>query len=575
MNLRSKKQLAMNKIIVTILLLFSLNTFAQEYRSPLDIPLLLSANFGELRNNHFHAGIDIKTGGVEGKPVYSIADGYISRIGVSPSGYGLALYIDHPNGQTSVYGHLSSYNVRISEYVKQEQYKQENFRIDVKLTPYQIPVKKGDLVAYSGNTGGSGGPHLHFEIRDTKSEITLDPLAYYKKFIADNKAPEIKGIAVYPVPGRGVVNGAALPLHQSVTQLKAGGHSALKQPVNAWGLIGLGIKAYDRMDATSNIYGVRIVKLSVDNKQVFRSEVAAFPFDQSRMINTFTEFADWRLNKSFYMQSFIEPGNKLPFYSSTNSGYININEERPYQISYELEDIYGNKSVYNFTVTGKQQNIITPSACNQVLTCDKDNKYHTNQFSLSIAKGNLYNDVCFTLSEAPSTEYFSNIYTVNKTPVPLDKSGEVTIKLSSDPLSNKKQYGLVQLTGNRASWIGGTYRSGSIVASIRELGIRLAVSSDTEAPKITRIESSTSKKRKVIVPKDEIRIRLSDNLSGIASFRGTIDGKFALFTHDMKSPIYTYRADPARIKKGTTHKLVFTATDGCGNTAQYTGEFVY
>lgn len=565
----------MNKIIVIISLLLSLNTFAQEYRSPLDIPLLLSANFGELRNNHFHSGIDLKTQGVEGKPVYSIADGYISRIGVSPSGYGLVLYIDHPNGQTSVYGHLSSYNVRISEYVKQEQYKQENFRIDVKLSPYQIPVKKGDLVAYTGNTGGSGGPHLHFEIRETKTEKALDPLVYYKKFIADNKSPEVRGISAYPVPGRGVINETILPLHQSVTQLKAGGYSPLKQSIEAWGLIGLGIKAYDRMDATSNIYGVRVVSLSVNNKEVFRSEVAGFPFDQSRMINTFTEFADWRLNKSFYMQSFIEPGNKLPFYSSTNSGYININEERPYQISYELEDLYGNKSAYDFTVIGKKQNIITPSACNQVLIWDKDNKYNTDQFTLSIPKGNLYNDVCFTLSQASSTEYYSDIYSVNKTPVPLDKSGEVSIKLSSDPLSNKKQYGVVQLTNNRASWIGGSYKNGSIIAKIRELGIRLAVSADTEAPKITRIETSGKGKRRIVVPKDEIRIRMSDNLSGIATFKGTIDGKFALFTHDMKSSIYTYKFDPARLKKGITHKIVFTATDGCGNTAQYTGEFIY
>lgn len=565
----------MKKIIITICLLFSLNTFAQEYRSPLDIPLLLSANFGELRNNHFHAGIDIKTGGVEGKPVYSVADGYISRIGVSPSGYGLVLYIDHPNGQTSVYGHLSAYNVRITEYIKQEQYRQENFRVDVKLTPYQIPVKKGDLVAYTGNTGGSGGPHLHFEIRDTKSEKTLDPLVYYKKIIADNKSPEIKGIAAYPVPGRGVVNGTALPFHQSIAQLKTGGYSPLKQPLEAWGLIGLGIKAYDRMDATSNIYGVRIVRLSVDNKEIYKSDVASFAFDQSRMINTFTEFADWRLNKSFYMLSFIEPGNRLPFYSATNSGYININEERPYQISYELEDIYRNTSTYDFTVIGKQQNIQTPSACNQVFIWDKDNKYNTDQFSLFISKDNLYNDVCFNLSQISSTQYFSDIYTVNKTPIPLDKSGEVTIKLSSDPLTNKKQYGIVQLTGSKASWIGGTYKNGSMVASIRELGIRLTVSSDTEAPIITRMESSSSKKRKVTVPSDEIRIRVSDNLSGIATFKGTIDGKFALFTHDMKSPIYTYKFDAARLKKGITHKLVFTATDGCGNTAQYTGEFVY
>lgn len=565
----------MNKIVITLFLFLSLNSFSQDYRSPLDIPLLLSANFCELRNNHFHSGIDIKTQGVEGKSVYSVADGYISRIGVSPSGYGLALYIDHPNGQTSVYGHLSGYNTRISEYIKQEQYKQESFRVDLKLAPHQIPVKKGELVAYTGNTGGSGGPHLHFEIRDTKTEKVLDPLVYYKKMIADSKSPEIRGIAVYPVPGRGVVNGTILPLRQSVTRLKSGDYSNLKQPIEAWGLIGLGIKAYDRMDATSNIYGVRTVILSVDGKQIFRSEITGFPFDQSRMINTFTEFADWRLNKSFYMQSFIEPGNKLPFYSAINSGYIHINEDRPYKISYELEDLYGNTSMYDFTINGKRQNILTPSGCNQVLIWDQDNKYTVNQFTLFIAKGNLYNDVCFNLSQAPSTVYFSDIFTVNKTPVPLHKSGEVTIKLTSDPLSNKKQYGIVQLTNNKASWIGGTYKNGSVMASIRELGIRLAVSSDTEAPKVTRIESSASGKRKIIVPKDEIRLRVTDNLSGVASFRGTIDGKFALFTHDIKSSVLTYKCDPARLKKGITHKLVFTATDGCGNTTEYTTDFVY
>lgn len=565
----------MNKIITSILLFFSLSIFAQDYRSPLDIPLVLSANFGELRNNHFHSGIDLKTQGVEGKPIYSIADGYISRIGVSPGGYGLSLYIDHPNGQTSVYGHISSYNVRISDYIKKEQYKQESFKVDLKLKPYQIPVRKGDLIAYTGNSGGSGGPHLHFEIRDTKSEKALDPIVYYKRLITDNKSPEIKGIAVYPVPGRGVVGGTAQPLRQSVSQLKSGGYSELKQPIDAWGLIGLGIKAYDRMDATANVYGVHTVRLSIDGKRVFESVIDGFPFDQSRMINTFTEFSEWRLNKSFYMYSFIEPGNKLPFYSTTNNGYINIDEERPYKVSYELEDAYGNKSTYDFIVRGKRQNISTPFTCNQVLAWDEDNRYTTNQFSLSVPKDNLYNDICFTLSQISSTEYFSDIFTVNKTPVPLNKSAEVAIKLLSDPISDKKQYGLVQLSNNKKIWVGGTYKNGSVVASIRELGARLAVSSDSEAPLVTRVKSSGSAKGKVAASVDEIRLRVSDNLSGVATFRGTIDGKFVLFTHDVKSPIHTYRFDPARLKKGETHKLVFTATDACGNTTQYTEEFVY
>lgn len=565
----------MSRILATIFLLFSISTFAQDYRSPLDIPILLSGNFGELRNNHFHSGIDLKTQGIIRKSVYSIADGYVSRIGVSPSGYGLVLYINHPNGQTSVYAHLDEYNSKISEYIKQEQYKQENFRIDVKLNPSELPIKKGEFIAFSGNSGGSGGPHVHFEIRDTKSEQVLDPLVYYKHLISDNKAPEIKGIAAYPVPGRGVINGTISPLRQSIILLKSGAYSPLKQPIEAWGTIGLGVKAYDRMTSTNNIYGVRTVRLYVDGKKIFESNIDYFAFDQSRMLNTFVDFEDWRLRKSFYMQSFIEPGNKLPFYSATNSGYININEERDYKALYELEDLYGNKSSFSFTIIGKPQNITTPAYCDQVFSWDKDNKYNSSQFSLSISKGNLYNDVCFTLSQAPSSTYLSNIYTVNKTPIPLHKSGEVTIRLSSDPLTNKKQYGIVQLNGNKTSWIGGTYRDGAIATTIRELGIRLTITTDTEAPQITRLESTRSGKRTIPIPKDEIKIRVSENLSGIASFKGTIDGQFALFTHDIKSPVYTYKADPTRLKKGITHKVVFTATDACGNTAEYIGDFVY
>ncbi|MDL2214771.1 M23 family metallopeptidase, partial [Dysgonomonas sp. OttesenSCG-928-M03] len=439
-------------IIIGLLLFLSFNGFAQQYRSPLDIALHLSANCGELRNNHFHSGIDIKTQSVTGKPIYSIEDGYVSRISVSPAGYGLALYIDHPStGHTSVYGHLESYNPRIAAYTKEKQYEQESFRVDLKLTPGQIPVKKGEVVAYSGNTGGSGGPHLHFEIRETKTERVLDPLIYYKKMITDTKSPDIRGIAAYPVPGRGVVNGMSTPLRQSVSLLKNGSYSQPKQSIEAWGLIGLGIKAYDRMDNNSNIYGVKMATLSVDGKQVFKYDIDYFTFDQTRMLNTFTDFADWRLNKSFFMQSFVEPGNALPFYTAENNGYININEERPYKISYELQDIYGNKTSYKYTITGKKQNITIPSGCSLVMVWNDDNRYISEPFSLIIHKGNLYNDICFTLSQTNSAEYFSNIFTVNNTPIALDKSGEVRIKMTSDPLSNKRQYGIVQLTGGKTS----------------------------------------------------------------------------------------------------------------------------
>lgn len=560
----------MNKIITSVFLFIAINCFAQQYRSPLDIPILLSANCGELRGNHFHSGIDIKTQGVTGKSVYSIEDGYVSRVSVSPSGYGLAVYVDHPKtGHTSVYGHLQSFAPRIAEYVKKMQYEKESFRVDLKLNPSQFPLKKGDLIAYSGNTGSSGGPHVHFEIRDTKSEKVLDPLLYYKHLINDTKSPDVRGVAAYPVPGRGVVNGSYEPLRQNISLLKSGTYSSPKESVEAWGLIGFGVKSYDRMDGTTNIYGVKIVRLFVDNNKIFESNTVSFSFDETRKINTFTDFADWKLNRSFYMRSFIEPGNTLSFYTSTNNGYVDINEERTYQLKYELEDIYGNKTIYPLTVIGKKQNVPIPSGCSLVMTWNEDNRYISDDFSLTIPKGNLYNDICFKLSQKASGEYYSNIYTVNDLPVPLDKSGEVRIKMTSDPLSNKNAYGIVQLNGSKKSWIGGTYKDGSVTASIRELGVNLAISSDQDAPNITAVLQNKW------IQQGVIKLKVTDNLSGIASFRGTIDGKYALFEHDVKSNLYTYKLDSSRLSKGRNHKLVFTAIDACGNKTEYVEEFYY
>jgi len=209
-----------------------------------------------------------------------------------------------------------------------------------------------------------------------------------------------------------------------------------------------------------------------------------------------------------------------------------------------------------------------------------DNRYISDPFSLIISKGNLYNDICFTLSQTASSEYYSNIFMVNNTPIPLDKSGEVRIKMKNDPLTNKRQYGIVQLNGAKQSWVGGIYKDGTIVAKIRELGIRLAVSADTDAPVITPIAHTKTVrkgKKKVVqqIKSDEIKLRVTDNLSGVTSFRGTVDGKFALFEHDIKSPVYTYKFDASRIETGKMHKLVFTATDGAGNSTEYTTEFEY
>lgn len=558
-------------IFLSFLYICTVNVVAQNtYRSPLDIPLILSANFGELRPNHFHSGIDLKTQGVINKPVYSIEDGYVSRISVSPSGYGLALYIAHPNGQTSLYGHLENYAPRIAEYIKDKQYEKESYSIDVSLTAEELPVKRGELVAYSGNTGSSGGPHVHFEVRNTADQLALDPLVYYKEHIKDGVPPQLKGIAVYPIGNTGIVNGQSEhPYRTSVKVDKKGVYMPVKDTIKVWGRVGTAVYANDKMAGTHNIYGVKVVRLFCNEEEIFRSDITSVNFSNTRMINSMIDFDYWYNKRAYYQKSFVEPGNKLPIYTTVNDGYIDVNEEKVYNLRYELEDLYGNVTRYSFSLQGVQQEFPEPKQCTQMMLRDEDNFYEGELFSIFISKESLYKDLCFTLNKSQVKGYLSSLYKVNDAYVPLDVSSEISIKLTKDSLPNKSQYGIVRVNGSKASWLGGTYHNGALTAKIRELGGSYAVSCDMQAPAITPIQPAKW------VADGKIVIRLTDNKSGIASYRGTIDGEFALFEHDAKKPLYIYRFDSKRLKKGQTHKLVFTAADACGNESCYEYEFKY
>ncbi len=549
-----------------LILFFSTNPtlLSQTYRNPLTIPPAISGNFGELRNNHFHSGLDFKTQHTANKPVVSIEDGYVSRISVSPGGYGLALYIDHPaTGHTSVYGHLNSFSDKIARYVEEKQYELERFQVDLYPGEDLLPVKRGEQIALSGNSGSSGGPHLHFEIRDRRTEEPLDVLEYIAP-IPDTQKPDLRGIAIYPAEGRGVVNGSNNPLRITLGKDKAGNPLPPGIALTAWGRIGIGLNAYDRMNGQSNIYGVKHIRLYLDDEQIFASTIRRFSFDETRMLNAFIDFADWRERRSFYMKSFLVPGNRLPFFQTKNSGYVEINEERDYRFRYELEDHYGNRLSYPFTVRGVQSKITQPSPCDHYMSWQFENNYMDPDLSLTIPAGNLYHDICFTHSSERSSSHYSNIHRLHHTPVPLHSSATLRIRLKSDTLREKNNYGIISLDNKgKESWLGGEYLYGGIKVNIRELGGRYAVAADSVAPAITPLQRENWKSRRIV------RISLTDNKSGIASFRGEINGRFVLFTHDSKSTIYSYRFDEARLPVGEPLELTFTATDRAGNRSEF------
>jgi hypothetical protein len=552
--------------VITCLLAggLSVTIQSQQLRNPFNFPILLSGNFGELRSNHFHAGIDFKTQGVEGKTVYAVKDGFVSRISVSPWGYGKALYLDHPDGTTTVYGHLKAFTDTIAAYVKNNQYEQESFPVDLIPETDRFPVKEGEIIALSGNTGSSGGPHLHFEVRDTESDEVIDPLDYYKEQITDRRAPKILGIMAYPIEGRGIINGSGNKKELKLVTAK-NGQQTVTGKIEAWGDIAFAIKSYDYMDGTGNLYGVRKITLEADSQLVFKSDINRFSYDETRYLNSFTDYEEWMERHSFYMKSFVEPGNKLRFIESANRGIISINEERTCHLTYQLEDVFGNKTQLSVWIDGKEQAIPAPQTDGrEYFHWKSENKFGVKGVRLTIPVGNLYDDVYFRYSVKEDSTALAPLHILHDRPIALHKHAQLSIRLQKDPLENKRQYGIVRRQNKRLSWIGGTYRNGWIDADIREFG-SFTIAWDTVPPVITPVNPDAWTASRFIT------LRITDNLSGIKSYRGEIDGRFVLFELDGKKGLVTYHFDKQRLPKGA-HKFIFTLTDACDNVKVYSKE---
>ena len=520
-----------------------------KFCSPFDFPILLSANFGELRPNHFHNGLDIKTQGVTGKPIHCIADGYVSRVAVLHGGYGQAIYVTHPNGLTSVYGHVISFAKNIQAYVRQYQYAHETFVCDLKFQPGQFPVKKGDIIALSGNEGASAGPHLHLELRRTETGEYIDPMPYFKHLLKDSKAPVGSLIGIYPIQGKGVVNGSS---HKKLLAI-----GNLKQPVHAWGEIYTGISAKDYMDGTSNFYGVHSVTLYVDSVQVFNSTTDKVLPDENRMINGFTDYEELTRTRRLIMRSYKLPGNRLRLlHTNENRGAVTINEERDYHFRYVLEDNFGNRRTYQFIVKGKRQDIpeFKPEA-NEMLYWNRTNVIQKPGMELVVPRYYVYEDVPLRTDMRGDSSRIAFDYILDAGRTPIHSYCDLSIGLRHMPVADTTKYYIVQKAGKWRSSMGGKYANGWIKTRVRSLGT-FSVDVDNIAQQITPIGQGGWRTSR------NIRFRIKDMESGIGNYKVYIDGKFVLF--GLKKGILVIQ-DPEKVKKGVSHKLEVTVTDQCGN----------
>lgn len=520
-----------------------------EFSSPFDFPLLLSANFGELRPNHFHNGLDIKTQGVTGKPVRSVAEGYVSRIMVLHGGYGQAIFVTHPNGYTSVYGHVVSFAPKIQEYVRDYQYRNETFVCDIRIDPDVLPVKDGEVIALSGNEGASAGPHLHLELRRNDNGDYVDPMPFFKRYLKDTKAPIASLVGYYPVPGKGVINGSS--------RKKLVGISALRQPVTAWGDIYTGISARDYMDGTSNFYGVYSVTLYVDSVKVFNSTTDEVSSDENRMINGFTDYDELVRTRRLVMCSYKLPGNRLRLlHVDENRGVVRIDEERDYHFRYVLEDGFGNRREYRFVVKGEKQDIPPyVEEADNMLYWNRTNVIQEPGMELVVPKGMVYEDVGLDTKVLGDSSDVSFDYVLDAGNTPLHGYCPLSIGVRHMPVADSSKYYIQQKSGKWRSSMGGKFEDGWVKTKVRSLGT-FAVAVDTVPPRVTLIGQNGWRVNR------NIRFSVKDTETGIGNYKVYVDGQFVLF--GLKKGILVIQ-DPEKVKKGVPHIVEVTVTDNCGN----------
>ncbi len=518
--------------------------------SPFDFPLLLSANFGELRPNHFHNGIDIKTQGVTGKPVHCVAEGYISRVAVQHGGYGQVVYVAHPDGHTSVYGHVERFSDGVQKRVREYQYANETFVCSLTFTPDEFPVRQGEIIAWSGNEGASAGPHLHLEMRDTETGTYIDPMPFYRRMLEDHKAPVASLVGIYPLENEGVVEGSS--------RRKLVAVSGLKQPVTAWGKIYTGISAKDYMDGTSNFYGVHSVKLFVDDREVFHSLTDSVRADENRMINAFTDYDELMRSRRLIMRSYRAPGNRLQLLQTDSCrGVVTIDEERDYRFRYELEDNFGNRSSYRFTVRGKRQEIPQQEHPGKtLLRWDRTNVIQQPGMQLVIPQGMLYENAWLDKKVSGDSARTSFDYVLDAGHTPLHGFCELSIGVRHRTVADSTKYYILQRWGKGHTPIGGKMENGWVKARVRTFGT-FAVGVDTVPPRITPLNKGNWRGNF-----SRIRLKISDAESGIASYKVHIDGKFVLF--GLKKGALVIQ-DPRRISRSGVHRMEVWVTDCCGN----------
>ncbi|PKP38889.1 MAG: hypothetical protein CVT98_04375, partial [Bacteroidetes bacterium HGW-Bacteroidetes-15] len=544
---------------------------------PLSGELTLSGSFGEIRTNSFHAGIDFRTGGRSGLRVFASNDGFVSRVRVSGVGFGKAIYIQHPNGLTTVYAHLDRFAPQIEAFVKEQQYKQKSFVIDLHLNANEIKVKRGEYIALSGNSGSSGGPHLHYEVRLTKNQIPLNP-AFSNLKIVDTISPLINSTWIYSIDTSSAING--INTNSELNVQRKGNHFVVEDTVSVQGIIGVGLKAYDYINRNSLRCGVYEIKMFVNDKLHYHYSADEFNFNETRYANSHIDYAQRQETGKRIHRLFREPNNLFSGYKTLmNNGFISTKKDTIYNVKIEVNDPFRNSAKLIMVMKGidYKPKMMVPEYIEkqnqEYWLFFEDNQLNTDLFSISLPRNTLYSNLNFEYKfSAPLPGMYSSIIHVHNKYTPVHRNYKLSIKADSLPIILQDKALIATLNSkDKMEAVGGSFLDGYIVTNTNFFGDFFIVV-DTIAPQVKPLNISNNKD---MSKERSIRIMVGDDISGIASIEGFIDNEWALFEHDPKNNLVFYEFDEKRLQKDKKHSLLLKVIDNKGNLNEYSCTFFW
>jgi len=541
---------------------FSQINYPKDYfRPPLDIPMQLSGNFGELRPNHFHAGLDFKTQQKEGQIVHATADGFISRIKISPYGYGKAIYIDHPNGYTTVYGHLQKGYGAIESYIQAEQYKNQSYEIEVFPEPGTLAVKKGDTIAISGNTGGSEGPHLHFEIRDTKTERIINPQLFGFE-IKDSRKPMVSGLMVYPIGENSAVNESARPIMLGMSLQPDGTY--ISEKVLANGKLGFGITGVDQDDVSYSNNGYFKVETFFNGQSYFGYQFDTYAFDEGRFINAMIDFPRYKKTKVRVQKLFMQNPYPLTIIRSTEkNGIVEALPNLSMSYKIEVSDFVGNKTTILIPIDYSPLPPKIPTETiptKYFVKANKDSNFEKDNMSVFFPAGTFYDDFYLNFDAKDGVMTVQDDYTA--------VHSNFQVMITDEKATQKEKTFIASVSGKKLNYNFTKVKDNTFTAYTKNLG-DFKLAKDTIAPKISIAKPIEGK---WITGQKTITLSISDNLSGIKTYSGFINEKWVMFEYDYKARKITYRIDDAQLAEGK-NDLKVIVSDNLGNSAIFETQF--